>query len=241
MKENNKFKINYLKVENGGKQKAINRGLEVANGKMFFIVDSDDHLTHDAIEKIIKYENTISNYENYAGVAGLRIYTNNQVIGKNNKKNIIDCTSLEREIYNIVGDKAEVFYTDLLQRYKFPEIKDEKFVTECTVWDEIAYNNYKIRWFNEAIVKGDYLEDGYTNKAQSLYLKNPIGYLVYIRNQSKYYPLDLKRKMGNYYRYYEIMKDRKSIEEIASDLLTSKIFLKISINLRKVKTKIKGE
>lgn len=241
MKENNKFKINYLKVENGGKQKAVNRGLEVANGKMFFIVDSDDHLTDDAIEKIIKYENTISNYGNYAGVAGLMSHTNNQVIGKNNKKNIIDCTSLEREIYNIVGDKSEVFYTDLLQRYKFPEIKDEKFVTECTVWDEIAYNNYKIRWFNEAIVKGDYLEDGYTNKAQSLYLKNPIGYLVYIRNQSKYYPLDLKRKMGNYYRYYEIMKDRKSIEEIANDLLTSKIFLKISINLRKVKTKIKGE
>lgn len=241
LKENNKFKINYLKVENGGKQKAINRGLEVAKGKMFFIIDSDDYLTDDALEKIFNYEKTISNYDNYAGVAGLRCYTNNQVIGTYNKKKFVDCTSLEREIYNIKGDKAEVYYTDLLQRYKFPEIKNEKFVTECTVWDEIAYNNYKIRWFNEVIAKGDYLEDGYTNKAQSLYLKSPMGYLVYIRNQAKYYPLDLRRKMGNYYRYYEIMKDKKNIEEIANDLLTSKIFLKLSVTLRNIKTKIKGE
>ena len=30
--------------------------------------------------------------------------------------------ALEREYYNILGDKAEAFYTKLLKKYSFPEI-----------------------------------------------------------------------------------------------------------------------
>ena len=173
---------------------------------MFFIVDSDDFLFDDAIEKIKKYEISLNNYNNFAGIGGSRTDSNNNPSSKKNKKDVLDCTSLERERYNILGDKAEVYYTDLLRRYKFPIVKGERFITECVLWHEIAYNNYKMRWVNDYFAKGEYLPDGYSNKLSSLFQKNPISYLIHIRNESKYHPLDIKMKMGNYYRYYEIMK-----------------------------------
>lgn len=49
--EDNRFDFSYLTVENGGKPRAINRGVTMARGKYFFLVDSDDYLTPDAVEK----------------------------------------------------------------------------------------------------------------------------------------------------------------------------------------------
>ena len=54
--EDNFFPIRYVKQENGGKCRAINYGLELAKGKLFFNVDSDDYLTEDAIEKLLSWE-----------------------------------------------------------------------------------------------------------------------------------------------------------------------------------------
>ena len=51
--EYNPFPIRYVRQENGGKCRAINRGLELAEGRLFLNVDSDDYLTDDAIEKIL--------------------------------------------------------------------------------------------------------------------------------------------------------------------------------------------
>ena len=44
------FTIRYIKQENGGKHRAINRGVQNANGELFFIVDSDDTLLPNTIE-----------------------------------------------------------------------------------------------------------------------------------------------------------------------------------------------
>ncbi|WP_447121731.1 hypothetical protein [Escherichia coli] len=49
-------------------------------------------------------------------MAGNRAYSNDQVIGKTFTGDFIDATSLERERFNIMGDKAEAFYTDILKR-----------------------------------------------------------------------------------------------------------------------------
>ena len=44
LKEEHFFDISYVKVENGGKHRAINQGLSMAKGELFFIVDSDDYV-----------------------------------------------------------------------------------------------------------------------------------------------------------------------------------------------------
>ena len=50
IQDNNDFPIIFEKVENGGKHRAINLGVQKARGELFFIVDSDDYLTNTSLE-----------------------------------------------------------------------------------------------------------------------------------------------------------------------------------------------
>lgn len=51
--ECNDFSIVYRKQKNGGKHTAINNGVTLAKYEWFFIVDSDDYLRNDAVEKSV--------------------------------------------------------------------------------------------------------------------------------------------------------------------------------------------
>ena len=59
LRTKNQFPITYKKVSNGGKHRAINLGVQMAQGELFFIVDSDDYLTDRALEEIDKIEKSI--------------------------------------------------------------------------------------------------------------------------------------------------------------------------------------
>ena len=51
--------IVYKKIENGGKHRALNKAIQMCQTKLFFIVDSDDQLVNNSLERIIKIENGI--------------------------------------------------------------------------------------------------------------------------------------------------------------------------------------
>ena len=121
-KNNDFFKVRYYKKENGGKHRAINQGVELAEGELFFIVDSDDQLTSYALEYIDKWEKSIENKKKFAGLAGNKGKNIDDIWGTTFNGKYIDCTSLERNKNNITGDKAEVFYTCLL--YTSPSPRD---------------------------------------------------------------------------------------------------------------------
>lgn len=232
-KEKNDFKINYIKIANGGKQRAVNFGVEKAKGKMFFIVDSDDYITDDAINEIYLCEKTISKYDDFAGISGLRGYNEKTAIGSFLNKDFIDCTNCERLKYNLDGDKSEVYYTDLLKRYKFPDIKGEKFVSEGVVWNKIGGDGYKIRWFNKIFIICNYIEDGYTVQGNRLFEKNPKGYLLMLNSLDRFFNINIRSKMVRYYDYYNFFKKEKSICEIADELQIHVLFLVTSIALKK--------
>lgn len=176
------IKVNYIKKENGGKHTAINKALEVAEGELFFIVDSDDILTEDAIETIVSEWKSIeiNNTEKFIGVSGNRGYSRKKVIGDELSSDYIDCTALElRYKFNIRGDKAEAFKTNILKEYKFPVYEDERFLTEAVIWNRIAKDGYKLRWINKIIYITEYLDDGLTKKYDSLMARNINGTKLY--------------------------------------------------------------
>ena len=149
--KNGRIKIQYFKQKNGGKHRAINRGLELSKGELFFIVDSDDWLSENAIERIYSHYEQIKGDELFAGICGLRVYSNGQRIGGEQEFGILDCNALDfRYKYNIKGDMSEVFITDILREYKFPEIEGETFCPESLVWNRIA-QKYNMRYFYEKI------------------------------------------------------------------------------------------
>ena len=184
LKKQNPFDIVYVKKQNGGKHRAINYAVKIAKYDWFFIVDSDDFITPDAVMLIHEWIKTVAHDTTFAGVSGLRGYINfDKPIGEPLNVEYVDATNLEREKFNLSGDKAEIYRTDILKKFPFPEYEGEKFITEAVVWDEIALNGYKLRWFNKIIYKCEYLEDGLTQSGDKIFHDNFEGYTHYIKMQ----------------------------------------------------------
>jgi glycosyltransferase involved in cell wall biosynthesis len=220
-KECDLFSINYYKQENQGKHSAINRGVKLAKGKLFFIVDSDDKLPKDALTKIHDLYNQIKDKENFAGFSGIRITPNGNLIGSTFKEGFIDCTALERNKYKIKGDKAEVYYTNILRKYPFPVYKGENFITESVVWYRMANDGYKIRWTNEKIYICNYLPGGLSNTTGKS-TKSFKGFELTVKEQIHYDEISLFSKLKLIAAYGGIcIEKRTKIKECA---------MKININ-----------
>ena len=183
MQEKNPFPIRYYRKENGGKHRAINYAVPLAAGELFFIVDSDDYLTDNAVAVILGQIKTLpaDQQQNYAGICNCRGYSLTQIMGTTFSGEYIDCTSLERDKYGITGDKAEVFFTEVMRAYPFPEFEGEKFITECAVWDKMAADGLLVRFYNVVTYLCQYRDDGLTNQGMDLYYRNPKGYGYYLR------------------------------------------------------------
>lgn len=177
------FEIRYFKQKNGGKHRAINRGVREAKGELFFIVDSDDRLTHDAIAWIDNQWTRIKEEEGwmqrFAGLSGIRITPDGKKIGSDADFGMIDANAMEiREKFHVRGDLAEVFRTDVLRNFPFPEFDDETFCPEALVWFRIA-QNYQMRFVHHGIYVCDYLPDGLTAKIVLVRHRSPLASMTY--------------------------------------------------------------
>ena len=237
-----KYNIKYIKTENRGKHKAINKGIEIAEGKMLVIVDSDDYLTNNAIETIYNYEKSIQNNKDkkWGGIAFNKCYENKQIIGQTFNGEYVDCTSIERNKYNIIGDKLEVFYTYVLKENKFPEFENEKFLTENILWYNIAKKGYYLRWINEAICICKYQEDGLTKNIYKHFKTSPQGTLLFVKNNIECLGNNLRNRIKYYSFYSKVVYDYKNIEKTALELGTTQIKLKFYNLIRKISERLKG-
>lgn len=229
--DNNHFPITYKKVKNGGKHRAINLGVKMAQGEMFFIVDSDDYLTDDALENIVRIEDTIPKDQKtqFAGVCGECGYSIDQIMGTTFAGDTLDITMLDRKKNGITGDKAEVFYTDILKKYPFPEFEGENFITECVVWDKIAADGYMLRFFNKIIYIAEYLEDGLTKNSFAMFDKNPKGYGLYIYQCGLYGQICGVNKWNRYLNFYYQFRRRLSFTDISKALNMNPVKLRLRI------------
>ena len=172
------FEFRYVRLEkNGGKQRAINMAVTLAKYDFFFIVDSDDYLVDDAIEKVIKWCGEIEGDRSFAGVSGIRCRENGDYIIKPDfrGKPYVDCTYIERTKFRLQADMAEIYKTNILKKYEFPVWHDETFTPEDVVWDQIALDGFMIRYYDEKIYVCEYLNDGLTKGGNKLYYKNLMG------------------------------------------------------------------
>ena len=215
------FPIRYLKQVSGGKHRAINKGVQNANGKLFFIVDSDDYLTENAIEKINQWITTLDNSHKWAGISGLRGFSKNSVVGQHSDFSYIDAKNNERRKYNLLGDKAEVYFTDVLKQHPFPEIPGENFISEEIVWNAIARDGYYLRWFNEIIYICDYLEGGLT-KDNDKDKSNPQGRLLWAKGQLETFPNSWRDRFLAIGIYRHAVAEMKSMNQTAKELGVSK-------------------
>jgi glycosyltransferase involved in cell wall biosynthesis len=184
--EEGKLNIQYLKQANKGKHFAINKGVSIASGKLFFIVDSDDKLPESSLESIIRYHTIYKKNQKYGGVAGRKSYFDGRYVGtqKNFGTKFTNAIKI-RYKHKIEGDLAEVFLTSVLKEHPFPEIEGEKFCPEALVWNRIA-QKYKLVYFSECIYFCEYNADGLTSKIVKIRMNSPIASMICYSELSSY-------------------------------------------------------
>ena len=219
--EGNSFPIRYYRQENGGKCRAINRGLELAEGELFFTVDSDDYLTEDALEKVAAWDAEIPDKEHYCGFVGNRGTTPTETPNRLFAGGYLDGTALDRytpmEDKDVLvnGERAFVFYTQLHRKYLYPEFPGEKFLTEAVTWDLMAHDGYKMRFYNDIIWIWEYKPDGLTRAGYKVFLDNPQGTGLFFRQKAKFLNYSLKDKLLLWYGYATDAMDRCTDAQIA--------------------------
>ncbi len=180
IQENNPFTIRYIKTNNGGKHRAINTGVKLAQGEAFFIVDSDDWLPPHSLGVIRHYFEQIKNNPAFIGVAGEKSTDDGTVHGGHLETEYIDATWEESACHRILGERSHVFKTQVLQNYPFPEYDGEKFMTEGVIYSAMSREGLKFRWFNQSVYAFEYQDSGITKNLESCYRNSPRGYLHYI-------------------------------------------------------------
>lgn len=199
------FPIIDISKENGGKHTAINKGVENAHGDLVLILDSDDELPENAIETICSHYEKISKDCSFAGVCGMMAHRNGERITQwdNHWGNCLVVNGLDlRYKLRVKGDMCEVFRTEVLRKFPFPEIKGERFCPEALVWNRIALK-YKLRCFDQVIYYRDYLEGGLTDKIVKIRMDSPIATMMTYQELTKYdIPFKDKLKAAvNYWRF----------------------------------------
>lgn len=195
--------IRYFKQKNGGKHRAINKGLELAKGELFFIVDSDDYLSKNALDRVFYHYSNVKDSPVFAGVSGMRYSPGGEKIGSSSNFEIIDCPPIHfGAVYGINGDNAEVYRTEILKKYPFPDIEGEKFCPEGLIWNRIS-KKYKLRFFNEGIYICEYLADGLSASSLRMRVESS-QYLMLYYSESYFSKITFKNliKSGiNFWRF----------------------------------------
>lgn len=194
MESESNIRIRYLKQKHGGKHRAVNKGLELAEGKLFFIVDSDDYITNKALERIVYWESTLNESdEKFAGICCLSGYSENEIIGSTFEGKYLDIQLNEMFEHGISGDRPNILYTEIFKKYKYPEIEGEWHIAPGVPFVRMAIDGYKLRYFNEILYIADYLEDGLTKLGDKKIEENFKGYTLRTREWLKL-KIPVKRK-----------------------------------------------
>lgn len=180
--EAGKIPIQYHRQANAGKHVAINRGVAMARGELFFIVDSDDTVADGALQAIASQWEAVSalpHASEFAGVCGTRIHRDGRVIGGAVDYRTLDVDAVKYRFgMGYQGDRGEVLLTRVMAAYPYPQFPGERFCADALVWNRIA-QTFKLRFFDKPLIVCEYLPGGITDTSVRLRKESPQGSCLY--------------------------------------------------------------
>lgn len=195
--------LKFITQPNGGKHRAINRGVREARGELFFIVDSDDWLPDDALQTVAEHWEAVRNNPKIGGVCGQDMTPDGKVIGSGLPSEELVCSSLDIRLkHHVTGDLKEVFRTEVLREMPFPEFEGEKFCPEALAWNRIA-QKYDLLFFSRPIYIAEYQPGGLTDRIVRVRMQSPMASMT-CYSELVSYDIPLKEKLKaaiNYWRF----------------------------------------
>lgn len=136
-----RLNINYTYQENAGKHNAVNLGVNIANGFLFIIADSDDEFISDSLRIFRESWNKIEPKlkDKIAGIWVLCVDEYGSIIGDKFPKDEIDLTYFDRVYkYKIKGEKWHAERLEIMKKFPFPNIQQKGVcIGESNVWRPI--------------------------------------------------------------------------------------------------------
>jgi len=215
---NNSFSITFFENEHGGKHRAVNKGLQLAKGKLFFMLDSDDWLTDDALQTVVDWEKKIPQGEKCAGLCGCMQDPNGNLISIGLSKNYIFMPLTTMIKNGVSGDHADILFTDVFRNYPYPEIQGEYHIAPGVPFVRMANDGYNLMFFNDVIYVAEYGPDGLTAMGDKKSLDNFEGYSLRSRELLKS-DIGCKRKLEILIKYnYLALRQKLNIKQVANKL-----------------------
>lgn len=181
------FPIRYYYQQNLGVSVAINRAIEVAQGRFFAIIDSDDWLAPNCLENAMNLWDSIdaAQQSEYAGVCGLCASPRGDIIGTPFPCSVIDTDFVEmRTRYRVRGDKFNIIRTEVMRDFRFPDY-GVRLVPEALLWNRIA-QRYKVRCANQVLAYKDYQSDGITANYLRWRVQSSAAFREYYRELAEF-------------------------------------------------------
>lgn len=164
------FRVQTIHQSNAGRSAALNRAFPHARGELFLIMDDDDQLLPDALEKLWRQWQSIpaSRRSGFCGVAGLCIGADNAVLGSRFPEDPLDSDFFTmRYRLNVRGDKKEAVRSDLVRDFQFKLFPGERRVPTSALWYWLA-RRFQTRFFNGVCAMKGYRDDGMTNNLSGI-------------------------------------------------------------------------
>ena len=220
-KENSEFEIIYIYQQNQGMHGAHNTAYQNITTELNVCIDSDDYMPDGAIELITNFWRN-NGSEKYAGIIGLDVDLNQQIIGTEFPNNLKETTLTDFYANGGKGDKKLVYRTEVIKKYpEYPIFDNEKYVGLAYKYMLID-QNYTLLTINKPLVVVEYQQDGSSNNMLHQYWNNPKGFAFYRKTEMVLAPT-LKRRFMSCIHYVSssiISKNKNFIKESPKKLLT---------------------
>ncbi len=220
-----KIPIRYIHQENQGMHGAHNTAYDNILTELNTCIDSDDYMPDDAVEKIVKFWDSLSaaDKKKYAGFIGLDIdEQHRKIIGTPFPSEMSHTTLSGYYASGGCGDKKLVYRTEVIKAYpKYPIFEGEKYVGLNYKYILID-SDYELLVMNEPLVIVDYQSDGSTSSMYRQYWNNPRGWCFY-RKFQMLHTSSLKRKLAVCAHYVSssiICRNLKWLSESPAKLMT---------------------
>lgn len=187
MKQDNGFEMIYNPLPHVGIPRALNSGVQLSRTPWFMMLDSDDYLQPETVDKVVNWLEEIKELPDFAGVGFGKCqpdgsYMKDQKPAIDPERGYVDATHIERKKYNLNMDLCEVHRTSLFKKFPFQYWETEKYAPEQLNYNEIALDGKKLRWHPDKLYVCDYLPDGQT-RDDKIVKHNPMGFAM-MHNQN---------------------------------------------------------
>lgn len=209
--------IRYYKQANGGKHMALNHAIEKAEGDFFLILDSDDWMLPEGLQILSENWDKIpkEKQKDFSGVMARATEPDGTFIGKPFPRDpyissYVDFHFISGIRLGPFKDCVDFIRTDLIKKYRFPDVKEAKFVPEAYITDQIGMN-HKLYCISDVVEIKEYQEEGITKNIDGYKVKNAQGMIAYYEILLKeVFPkakenVPLQSKVYIWYRYLEFM------------------------------------